>query len=142
MTVTVRAGELTRVEPQMGLGARLGVKLQGAPDPEDRGALAKDNPGAVVSDLDEWASLVQFQLLAPQKWPIPVLFSYELGPGVVAGSREVRELRFGSEQESELLPSGSYTLEARTRGGRVVTTPVELVDGCTTSVTVRFPSAR
>lgn len=139
-SVVVREGETTDVEPVIGQGAQLSIALTGRPDQADRDALTKNHPTMQVGDLEAWASLVRISLLAPNRWPAPVDFRYEMTETSAAGPHLRSELPFGAEQTSELLTSGTYTLEARTRGGRVARVPVVLVDGQTTSVRLEIPS--
>jgi hypothetical protein len=69
------------------------------------------------------------------RWPCAVRFRYHhslIGEGL-RGS-----VALGAEATSELLPAGRFTLHARMPGGRVASAPVELVDGRTTEITLRF----
>jgi hypothetical protein len=55
-----------------------------------------------------------------------------------AGRHLFPSVPFGSEETSEALSPGSYTLVATTFGGRVVERPVTLVPGQTLSLTLHF----
>jgi hypothetical protein len=60
---------------------------------------------------------------------------------VLCGSPEwdISSLPLGTEALSTVVPTGSYTLQARLPGGRVASMPVTLLDGQTSSAVLTFP---
>jgi len=108
------------------------VRVVGEPSAEDRAAVRADG---VSEPLQERRSRrAEIRLAGGSQWPRPVGFR---GRAHFAGSL-VSFLDLGTDDASEILPAGRFTLLARLPGGRVAAAPVVLVDGVTTDVELVF----
>ncbi|MBI5433228.1 MAG: carboxypeptidase regulatory-like domain-containing protein [Planctomycetes bacterium] len=133
--VRVEAGRETTLDALVPAGARLHLALRGTANDADRAS----------PDATEWgfpresgAELATLQLVAAQRWPLPVLFRHPNGAEPEADGYLCPFLALGRTEFSEILPAGRYELVARLPGGRVARAPVELVDGRVTDVELAF----
>jgi hypothetical protein len=124
----------THVEARLGSGARLRVRTERL----GREGLHTEIPGAAPSEPGEEPELVTFSLHRKDRWPLPVEF-LQSESFTMYGPDLVTCLPLGEEQTSERLAAGRFTLRATLAGAGPLDTAVELVDGETTDIVVRFP---
>ncbi|MCK6445300.1 MAG: hypothetical protein L6Q99_02815 [Planctomycetes bacterium] len=136
-TIEVVAERETKVIASLGDGARLELSLVGKSDASDRAALQATGL-TYLDGLEAAAKLAQVALLSPGHRPEPVDFRFGIDAGSAAGIHLRAGLPLGERQTSEVLPVGRYELVARLPGGREARAPVELLEGRTTSVELRF----
>lgn len=113
---------------------RLGVRS--LDKPEDSGVIVfrEHGPGKprashlTVEDIEDDAADIWLLLEREGRWPEPLQFARR--------GRLSPMLRFGARATTELLTPGSYTLVARSPGGRAVRRAVQLVAGQTLSLTL------
>lgn len=134
----ITAGQVTQVEAYLPTGARIDLTLGGETEDADRDAVLASWGEGVTGDLEFFATRARVRLLAEGHWPRRVEFRWEDTQTSAAGTHLTPNLEIGTQQVSELLPAGRYTLEAHMPGGRVASVPVTLVDGETLSVTLEL----
>jgi hypothetical protein len=140
--VDVRISSLTetRVTATLGAASRLRVSVAGTVSEADREAVRAEQVG-FPSEMyvDIWAPHVQLRLERDGRWPERPLFARSAMGGTPSANIHLfSSLVMGSEETSEPLTPGAYTLVATTPGGRELRRPVVFVPGETLSVTLQF----
>ena len=136
--LSITPGGITAIAAHLPAGARIDLKLEGEAKQADTQAVVDRWGNQTPETLDYWARRAQIRLVSADRWPRPVEFQFEMTGSTAAGTHLGPHLPIGTQQTSELVPAGRYTLEARMPGGRVASVPVTLVDGETLSVTLEL----
>lgn len=139
--VTLRSGAPRTLDLELDAGAWLEVSLAGRADEADRQAVLEEDEHLGDPDqaqaLATRAASARLFLLVPGCAPEPLRFVRRTG--VPEWDKDLTTLQFlGSTQRSECLPTGRATLLARLPGGREARADVELREGETTKVALRF----
>lgn len=133
----VRSNETVVIDARPGVGARLDLRLQGEPDDLDREGYRRHETTNRANE--DRAFRAELRLVEAMRAPRIVHFTTDpSGPTPIA-LHDTTRLPLGGRAISELLPAGAFTLEAALPSGRVARTRVELIDGETTTVTLRMP---
>jgi hypothetical protein len=139
------AGDRQEVELEIGEGAKLEVTLVGqAEDADVRAAWEGASPGARMEEVQDReaerrSALAQLYLVADDRRREPVLLLTRAMEGTSAGGLHLLDQwPLGETSVSECLSAGRHTLIARLPGGREARAEVDLREGRTTPVRLRF----
>lgn len=139
--VQISAGVERSLTATLGAGAWLQLRLLGTPDDADLAATRRlfSRTSATEADFESWAGEVSLRLEQPGRWTGCPYFKFAaMANTSAAGLHLFTSLLLGREATSEMLTPGSYTLVARTPGGRTVRQSVVFVPGQTLPVTIAF----
>lgn len=135
LDVDLVANTTLEVALELGLGARVELELEGAPDDADRAAAGEHEDEA---RLTRAASMAEVVLLRPERRSETVYRTVEIRMSSAAGTHRESRWPLGEKHLSQVLPQGTVTILARLPGGRQARARVELRPGETTPVKLRF----